>query len=178
MCIRDSSDTGRARERAWGRRRGPDSRRSGDYHRGGISIRLQGRVGLPDIDTRASRLATGASGQATGCDDLVMEKPRGIAETHSYRTLLIVAAFILILPLWARAIPGDVLHMDIVNIMVLAGIYACAVMGLNLLIGYAGQISLGHSAFFGIGAYTTCLLCTRFGWFPTWLGMIPVSYTH
>jgi len=101
-----------------------------------------------------------------------MEKPRGIAETHSYRTLLIVAAFILILPLWARAIPGDVLHMDIVNIMVLAGIYACAVMGLNLLIGYAGQISLGHSAFFGIGAYTTAILCTRYSWFPTWLGMI------
>ena len=101
-----------------------------------------------------------------------MERRKGIEETHSYRTLLMVAAFILILPLWARPIPGDVLHIDIVNVMVLAGIYACAVVGLNLLVGYAGQISLGHSAFFGIGAYTTAILCTRFSWFPTWLGLI------
>jgi branched-chain amino acid transport system permease protein len=62
--------------------------------------------------------------------------------------------------------------MDIVNIMVLAGVYACAVIGLNLLIGYAGQISLGHAAFFGIGAYTTAILCTRIHWFPTWLAVI------
>ena len=93
-------------------------------------------------------------------------------ETHSYRTFLIVAAFIFILPIWARPIPGEALHMDIVNLMVLTGIYACAVLGLNLLLGYAGQISLGHAAFFGIGAYTTAILCTRFTWFPTWLGVI------
>lgn len=91
---------------------------------------------------------------------------------RSYRTLIIVTVFILVLPVWARLIPGDVLHMDIVNIMVLAGIYACVVIGLNMLIGYAGQISLGHAAFFGIGAYTTAILCTKIHGFPTWLGMI------
>lgn len=85
---------------------------------------------------------------------------------------MIVAAFVLILPVWARLIPGDVLHMDIVNIMVLAGIYGCVAIGLNLLIGYAGQISLGHAAFFGIGAYTTAILCTRVSWCPTWLAMM------
>jgi len=62
--------------------------------------------------------------------------------------------------------------MDIVNIMVLTGIYACAVLGLNLLVGYAGQISLGHAAFFGIGAYTTAILTTRLHWFPSWLGIL------
>ena len=96
----------------------------------------------------------------------------GDADRRNYRTLAIVAAFILILPAWAKFIPGDVLHIDIVNIMVLAGIYACVVVGLNLLVGYAGQISLGHAAFFGIGAYTTAILCTRLHWFPTWLGVI------
>lgn len=90
----------------------------------------------------------------------------------SYRTLIIVTLFILLIPFWARLIPGDVLHIDIVNVMVLAGIYACVVLGLNLLVGYAGQISLGHAAFFGIGAYTTAILCTRFHWFPSWLGVI------
>ena len=33
-------------------------------------------------------------------------------------------------------------------------IYAVAVLGLNLLVGYSGQISLGHGAFFALGAYT------------------------
>jgi branched-chain amino acid transport system permease protein len=37
-------------------------------------------------------------------------------------------------------------------------VYVIATMGLNLIVGYAGQKSLGHAAFFGIGAYTTALL--------------------
>ena len=44
---------------------------------------------------------------------------------------------------------------------------AIALLGLNLLTGYGGQISLGHGAFFGIGAYTTAILVHRFG-FPYW----------
>lgn len=94
---------------------------------------------------------------------------------RSWRTLIAVAVFIALVPLWARFLPGEVLHMDIVNIMVIAGIYACVVLGLNLLVGYAGQISLGHAAFFGIGAYTTAILCTRLDWFPTWLGVVAAS---
>jgi len=43
------------------------------------------------------------------------------------------------------------------------GIYAIAVIGLNLLIGYTGQISLGHGAFFGVGAYTAAILATKGG---------------
>lgn len=101
-----------------------------------------------------------------------MEGRRMPGPTVSYRNLLVVAAFIFLLPIWARLVPGSALHFDIVNLMVLAGIYAFAVIGLNLLVGYAGQVSLGHAAFFGIGAYTTAILCTRFAWFPTWLGVL------
>jgi branched-chain amino acid transport system permease protein len=54
------------------------------------------------------------------------------------------------------------------HVMVLAGIYAILVLGLSLFLGYAGQISLGHAAFFGIGAYTTAILTTRCG-FPIFL---------
>jgi branched-chain amino acid transport system permease protein len=43
------------------------------------------------------------------------------------------------------------------------GIYAIAAIGLNLLIGYTGQISLGHAAFFGVGAYSAAILATRVG---------------
>jgi branched-chain amino acid transport system permease protein len=39
--------------------------------------------------------------------------------------------------------------------------YAVAVLGLNLLVGYNGQISLGHGAFFAIGAYTAALLIEK-----------------
>src|SRR4030067_1414930 len=48
------------------------------------------------------------------------------------------------------------------HVMVLAGIYAILALGLSLFLGYAGQISLGHAAFFGIGAYTTAILTTRY----------------
>ncbi len=40
-------------------------------------------------------------------------------------------------------------------------ITAIAVYGLNIILGFAGQLSLGHAAFFGIGAYTVALITTR-----------------
>jgi branched-chain amino acid transport system permease protein len=43
-----------------------------------------------------------------------------------------------------------------------------AAMSLNLLFGYAGQISIGHSAFYGIGAYTSAILIKDHGWAPGW----------
>ncbi|MBL7174996.1 MAG: branched-chain amino acid ABC transporter permease [Desulfobacteraceae bacterium] len=53
------------------------------------------------------------------------------------------------------------------------GIYAIAAVGLNLLIGYTGQISLGHGAFFGVGAYTAAILSTKAG-FP-FLFAVPIA---
>src|SRR5512139_4026032 len=50
------------------------------------------------------------------------------------------------------------------------GIAAIAAIGLNLLIGYTGQISLGHGAFFGVGAYSAAILATAVG-FPFWLSV-------
>jgi branched-chain amino acid transport system permease protein len=44
----------------------------------------------------------------------------------------------------------------------LIGITSIATIGLNILIGFTGQISLGHGAFFGVGAYTAAILSTRF----------------
>jgi branched-chain amino acid transport system permease protein len=42
--------------------------------------------------------------------------------------------------------------------LTMAMVYAIAILGLNLLTGFNGQFSLGHSAFFGLGAYTTAIL--------------------
>src|SRR5690606_16778219 len=41
---------------------------------------------------------------------------------------------------------------------------AIAAMGLNLLTGFNGQISIGHGAFFGVGAFTTAILMVDHGW--------------
>jgi branched-chain amino acid transport system permease protein len=59
-----------------------------------------------------------------------------------------------------------------VSMLALAGIYTIVALGLNLLMGYAGQISLGHAAFFSIGAYTSAILTTRYGWQPL-AGLVP-----
>src|SRR5437762_7859100 len=46
-------------------------------------------------------------------------------------------------------------------------VYAIALLGLNILTGYNGQISLGHGAFYAIGAYTAAVLMDRLG-VPYW----------
>ena len=57
--------------------------------------------------------------------------------------------------------------------LTLALVYAIALLGLNMLTGYNGQISLGHGAFYAIGAYVAAVLMDRFG-VPYWL-TIPVA---
>src|ERR1700693_4987558 len=52
-------------------------------------------------------------------------------------------------------------------------IYAMVLLGLNILTGYNGQISLGHGAFFAIGAYTAAFLLTHTG-IPYWL-TLPIA---
>ena len=53
-------------------------------------------------------------------------------------------------------------------------IYAIAVLGLNILTGYNGQISLGHGGFFAVGAYTTAILMSRYG-VPYWATLPPAA---
>lgn len=56
----------------------------------------------------------------------------------------------------------------------LIAIYAIVVLGLNLFIGYAGQISLGHAAFFGLGAYGSAIGTVTFG-LPAWPTLVGVA---
>jgi branched-chain amino acid transport system permease protein len=55
--------------------------------------------------------------------------------------------------------------------LIMAGIFSILAMSLNLLLGYTGQLSLGHAAFFGIGAYASALLTLKLEWSP-WLGLL------
>ena len=52
-------------------------------------------------------------------------------------------------------------------------VYAIALLGLNILTGYNGQISLGHGAFYAIGAYCAAILMDKYG-FPYW-ATLPVA---
>jgi branched-chain amino acid transport system permease protein len=52
-----------------------------------------------------------------------------------------------------------------------AGIYTIIAVGLGLLMGFAGQISLGQAAFYGVGAYSTAVLTTTYGMNP-WLTLV------
>jgi branched-chain amino acid transport system permease protein len=50
------------------------------------------------------------------------------------------------------------------SVLIVAGFFSILSMGLNLLMGYAGQISLGHAAFYGLSAYATAILTTTYHW--------------
>ncbi|MDP6572327.1 MAG: branched-chain amino acid ABC transporter permease [Rhodospirillales bacterium] len=73
--------------------------------------------------------------------------------------LLGLAAVIAVLPLF---LPNNFYY----DVAIGAGLSAIVCVGLNLLIGYAGQISLGHAGFVGLGAYSSAVLTVEFGWHP------------
>jgi len=77
--------------------------------------------------------------------------------------LLIYALIIFTLP----AILQNNYHLMVLNV---AALNIMVVIGLNLLMGYAGQISLGHAAFFGLGAYLSAIFTATHG-VPLWLAM-------
>ena len=79
-----------------------------------------------------------------------------------YRGGLLALLFIflfVILPLFANDY--------VLGVMNLIGITVIAMMGLNILTGYCGQISIGHVAFIAVGAYTSSILSEHLGW-PFW----------
>jgi ABC-type branched-subunit amino acid transport system ATPase component/ABC-type branched-subunit amino acid transport system permease subunit len=69
----------------------------------------------------------------------------------------------LLLPPW---LPSFYVH-----ILILMTIFAIFAMSLDILMGYAGLPSLGHAAFFGVGAYTVGLLAVKFG-YPWWAAVL------
>ena len=71
----------------------------------------------------------------------------------------------------AALVPWLAPNAYIVQVGAFAGLYVIMATGLNLLMGYAGQVSLGHAGFYGLGAYISGILGARLGVSP-WLGML------
>jgi branched-chain amino acid transport system permease protein len=68
---------------------------------------------------------------------------------------LAFVAFLASIPLWLG-------NLYMLHVLIITGIFTIAAMSLNLLLGYTGQLSLGHVAFFGIGAYVSSLVSLGF----------------
>jgi len=83
-----------------------------------------------------------------------------LLQRHRLISLVPLAAIILVLPL---AFPSAYYY----RVAALVFIFAIASLGLNLLMGFAGQVSLGHAGFMGIGAYAVAIG-------PTYLGIPPL----
>lgn len=93
------------------------------------------------------------------------------ARTATAATLALLLA-LASLPLWLG-------NPYLLHVLIVTGIFTIAAMSLNLLLGYAGQLSLGHVAFFGIGAYASALVSLGFdvSFFslrpkPVWFAML------
>jgi branched-chain amino acid transport system permease protein len=76
----------------------------------------------------------------------------------------LLAVLIIILPVFVKS----KYYFIVLNVI---GLNTIVVVGLNLLIGFAGQISLGHAAFYGLGSYFSGILTVNYG-FPLWPAMI------
>jgi branched-chain amino acid transport system permease protein len=74
----------------------------------------------------------------------------------------VLVVFLLTLPLFASAY--------VMYVANLIGFAVIGAVGLNLLTGFTGQISLGHAAFMGVGGYATAILITRVG-IPFWFAL-------
>lgn len=80
---------------------------------------------------------------------------------------LLIAILLLAVLVFPRALGSDY-WLNMVN---LAIGFSVACLGLNIVLGYGGQLSLAQAAFWGVGAYTSALLTTKFG-MSAWLGML------
>ncbi len=79
-------------------------------------------------------------------------------------TLIIFAILILVFPL----VLTSPYYLRVINF---AGIFSLICIGLSLLLGYAGQISIGQAGFFALGAYTSGILTAQFG-YNVWFGIV------
>ncbi|MDY6989492.1 MAG: branched-chain amino acid ABC transporter permease [Thermodesulfobacteriota bacterium] len=99
-------------------------------------------------------------------EDLPLRKNKGLVHLGGF------ALGLLLFPFVAQRISFIEHYLDV---MVFVGIYSIVAMGLCLLMGYAGQISLGHASFFGLGAYISGVITVKYGvnpWLCMLLGMV------
>ena len=96
-------------------------------------------------------MGTAASAPTVGLDPVAMLDAR--SRWRSIETLLWLAA---LLPFWLAPT-----HLQLASQIAVTALFA---VSLDLILGYAGIVSMGHAAFFGLGAYTAGILSVKIGW--------------
>jgi branched-chain amino acid transport system permease protein len=86
------------------------------------------------------------------------------------RKSIIRPGIYIVLGLLALALPHIITSKYILHVIIMCFINAIAIYGLNLIMGYTGQLSLAHAGFYGIGAYTTGILTLKSSW-SFWLAI-------
>jgi len=89
---------------------------------------------------------------------------------NNYIGLLFLSVVMAVIPLFIS-------NVYYLSILIFIGIYSLITIGLSLLMGYAGQISLGHAAFFGLGAYASGILTTRLNIAPIPAAIVACLFT-
>ena len=104
--------------------------------------------------------------RVSGVFDTTYLKDMMVFRTPSYRIgIMVIILLFLVLPLFGKQFWLAFISTTAVTVI--------ALQGLNILSGYCGQISIGHTAFMAVGAYSTAILSGRFG-LPFWL-CVPCS---
>lgn len=78
---------------------------------------------------------------------------------------------ILLFTLILMLIPAFVSTSYFISVLIMVGLYTLISTGMNMLMGFAGQISLGHAAFYGIGAYSSAYVTVKLG-MPSLVGIL------
>ena len=87
------------------------------------------------------------------------------------KKMLIPACLIVAILLLPRMVTSSY-WLNLINLSIS---FSIACIGLNIVLGYAGQLSLAQAAFWGVGAYTSALLTTQLG-IPVWAGMFAAFF--
>ncbi len=88
--------------------------------------------------------------------------------TKKVLTPVVLVAAVLLFP---RAVTSGY-WLNLINLSIS---FSIACLGLNIVLGYAGQLSLAQAAFWGVGAYTSAILTTHLG-LPVWAGMFAAFF--
>jgi branched-chain amino acid transport system permease protein len=109
----------------------------------------------------------------SGIYDVNYEQDMALVRTPAWKVMIVAGVIIFFaLPLFTR---GSPLGLEIVPLPLLGtlnriGITLISVQGLNILLGFTGQVSLGQAAFMAVGAYTSTVLVARVG-VPFWFAL-------
>ena len=109
---------------------------------------------------RSGLFATGVRGARTCATSSASTRPHPLQGPRRRASSALSAVAVLLVAALAGAARG------LLSSLVITGILFIAVLGLDVLMGYAGQVSLGQAGFMAIGGYTAAILATNYRWPP------------